>query len=142
MKAIVYMLMAVGAIAIASGCTSSTESNEKFPEFPVAESIKVYRLDSMPAKCICATADSGKSRELISMLSRQYPAGWRSAKKVSLAPLYRIVAGDTEILVLRHGLAISMAGTSYRKPSVVVRELKTGEADSIPGIACSQLIPD
>lgn len=118
-----------------SGCTLSKEMNGKFPLFPVVAPIDVFKLGTIPAQKICTISESKSSKEFVVMLSKRYPEGWRKSSHVSLAPSYRILTGTTEILVLKQGIAISVA-KGEKERYVVVHGSNEDEAEALVSIAC------
>lgn len=130
---VVRFAVAILALAV-SGCTFPNDMNRKFPDFAVTEQMDVFALDVIPERKICSIEGSNNSKEFIAVLSKRYPHSWHRPARVSLAPSYRIVAGTTEILILKLGIAVSTK-TGSRK-EMLVHDLRPGEAEEIMRAAC------
>lgn len=122
-------------VLLTCGCTSPSNLSDRFPVFAVVSPIDVYKLNSIPEKKLCTMSDPEVSKVFIAMLLDKYSKGWRKAPHVSLAPSYRIVSGNTEILLLKRGIVISTTN-SENKEIVMVHDLHEGEVEVLVNAAC------
>jgi hypothetical protein len=105
---IVHASKVVAAIIVllTSSCTFSKSMSGQFPVFPGAAYIDVFKLDAIPEQKLCTIEGSKNSQGFIASLAKRYPENWRRPSHVAFAPSYRMMAGATEILILKQGIVI------------------------------------
>ena len=129
-----FRLIAAILALLTSSCTFSKDMSGKFPVFPDAEYIDVFKLDAIPEQKLCTIEGTKNSKEFIASLAKRYPENWREPSPVTLAPSHRMVAGATEILILKQGIAVLVARGGNKK--VLVHDFSRGEAEELVRMAC------
>lgn len=124
-------------LVLVAGCAFSRDMNAKFPVFPMAAKVDVFLLKATPEQKLCSIESPVEVKEFITYISSRYPDNWRRPSGVSLAPSYRVLIGTTEILILKSGMAISIA-TAGGERRVLVHSLNPGEAEDLILAVCKQ----